>query len=312
MSSETRRLSVSSDSTATSHSHIASSFVARGRRVKDAFVYSSAYLAVITMIEVALASVALSVSLSPAVLIGGLVTFAIYAHDRIADADTDAVSNPDQAAFVRRHQNVLYNLASAAYGLAVAISILGGPFALATTLMPGIFGLLYSTGVLGDLGTPVKRLKDVFLVNSVVVSLAWAVLLTFLPLAFADAALTPVVGVVFAYFFLATFVNVEIPNVRDIESDAAIGVSTLPVVLGVPRTRQVLYGVNLAMGALVAYAASVDYFSVGIAVALLVSLVYATGVTGFLGRTADDSQLTAFVEFKSIVAAAVLAVVVVL
>ncbi|WP_229774047.1 UbiA family prenyltransferase [Halocalculus aciditolerans] len=292
-----------------SESSIATTLFATGKRAKDAFVYSSAYLAVITMIEVALASVALSVPFTPAVAVGGLVTFAIYAHDRVADADTDAVSNPDQAAFVRRHQNVLYNLASAAYGLAVAVSILGGPLALATTLMPGVFALLYSTDVLGGLGTPVKRLKDVLLVNTVVVSLAWAVLLTFLPLAFADAAFSPAVAVVFAYFFLATFVNVEIPNVRDIEGDIAIGVRTLPTVLGVSRTRKLLYAVNLVMAGLVAFALVSGFFVTGIVAAFLVSLAYTIGVTAFLGRTTDDGRLTAYAEFKSIVAAAALVVV---
>jgi len=38
----------------------------------------------------------------------GLITFAVYANDRIADADADARDKPGQVAFVRRHEDALY------------------------------------------------------------------------------------------------------------------------------------------------------------------------------------------------------------
>jgi len=82
---------------------------------------------------------------SPAAVVVGLVVFAVYTNDRLADVDTDVMSNPGQAAFVRRHRDVLYVLASIAYGLAVALSVLGGPIALAVALLPGVFWVCYAT-----------------------------------------------------------------------------------------------------------------------------------------------------------------------
>ncbi|RDI72196.1 UbiA family prenyltransferase [Halopelagius longus] len=293
---DTQSLSNDPDRAASMQSRLTEWARRRGESWWDALVYSSAYLALIAMAEVAVVMSLLSLPSNAAPVVVGLVTFAVYTSDRIADADTDAVSNPRQAAFVRRHRDELYVLASLAYGLAVALSVLGGPVALAITLLPGAFWVLYASDWVPESGLPFHRLKEVLLVNSAVVAFAWAATLTFLPLAFADAAFTPTAAVVFAYFFLATFVNAEIPNVRDVEGDAAIGVSTLPVVFGVRRTRQALYGVNLAVVALAGYAAFSGYVSVAAALALLVGAGYSCAVTSLLGRTEREGALVLAAE----------------
>ncbi|NIB99275.1 hypothetical protein [Halobacterium sp. R2-5] len=115
--------------------------LAGAKRLWNTLVYSSAYLSVITVVEVGIAMAVLSLPLSPAPLVVGLVTFAVYANDRIADVDDDAVDKLAQAAFVRRHRDALYVAAAAAYGTALAVSMLGGPLA----LLPGGFWVLYAT-----------------------------------------------------------------------------------------------------------------------------------------------------------------------
>lgn len=260
-----------------------------GERAGNALVYSSAYLAVIAMAEVAIAMVLLSLPPNPAPVVVGLVTFAVYTNDRVADVDTDAVSDPDRSAFVRRHRDTLYVLASVAYGLAVAISVLGGPVALAVTLLPGVFWVAYAADWIPSVTPHFRRLKQVLVVNSLVVALAWATTLTALPVAFTDAAVTPATAVVFAYFLLRSFVDTEIPNVGDIEADRAIGVATLPVAFGVPATRRTLYGVDLLTVGLVAAAVSAGVLQVGFAVALGVGLAYSLVVTGLLGRVDNDA-----------------------
>ena len=264
-----------------------------GERAGNALVYSSAYLAGIAMAEVAIAMVVLSLPPNPAPVVVGLVTFAVYTNDRVADVDTDAVSDPDRAAFVRRHRDALYLLASVAYGLAVAISVLGGPVALAVTLLPGVFWVAYAADWVPGVAPKLRRLKEVLVVNSLVVSLAWATTLTALPVAFTDAAVTPATAVVFAYFLLRSFVDTEIPNVRDVEADRAIDVATLPVAFGVPATRRALYGVDLLTVGVVVAAVSVGVLQAGIAAALGVGLAYSVIVTGLLGRVDNDALAVA-------------------
>lgn len=260
----------------------------QGERAGDVLVYSSAYLAVIAMVEVSLAMVLLSLPPNPAPVVVALVTFAVYANDRVADADTDAVSDPERSAFVRRHGNVLSTLASVSYGLAVALSVLGGPVAFAVTLLPGLFWVAYAADWVPAVCARVGRLKDVLVVNSAVVALAWATTLTVLPVAFTGATATPATAAVFGYFLLRSFVDTEIPNVGDVAADRAIGVDTLPVVFGVPATRRALYGVDLCTAALVGYAAYAGHLPALSVAALGVGLAYSVGVTGLLGRVDND------------------------
>ena len=276
-------------------------FRSRTGPVWNALVYSSVYLSLIAMLEVIIVSVLLSLPLTPAPLVVGLVVFAVYTNDRLADADTDAISNPEQAAFVSRYRGPLYVLASMAYGLAVALSVLGGPVALAITLLPGAIWVCYATDWIPGTGVDVRRLKDVFLVNTTVVALAWAVTLTFLPLAFADGNATMAAAIVFAYFFLRVFTNTEIPNVRDVEGDRAIGVSTIPVVFGVDRTRQILAGIDLCTAVLVGLAVTAGHLSPTVGLALLVGIGYSLVVTSRLGRTENEQLLSKAAECEYLV-----------
>jgi len=284
---------------------VAERLTAYGGRAGDAIVYSSAHLAVVATVEVAVVMLLLSLPASPAPLVVGLATFAVYAHDRVADADTDAASDPERSAFVRRHGSALYVAGSAAYGLAVALSALGGPAAVAVTLLPGAVWIAYARDAVAGFGARVRRLKEVAVVNSAVVALAWATTLTALPVAFADVAVTPATAVVFGYLLLRSFVDAEIPNVDDVAADRADGVTTLPVALGVPATRRALYGVDLLTAGFVAWAVAASHLSVGVAAALGVGVCYSVCVVALLGR-ADADLVSLASEGEYLVVAAAL------
>jgi 4-hydroxybenzoate polyprenyltransferase len=302
-------MSAYADDNGSTHSKLLTTLLAEGRRVKDALVYSSAYLVLIAMVEVATVMFALSLPLSPAPVVVGLVTFAVYAGDRVTDVDTDELSTPDQSRFVRRNRTALSVLSAAAYGLAIALAVLGGPLALAITLLPGVFWVLYATDWVPAVGARFKRLKDVLVVNSAVVAGAWAVALVFLPLSYADAAFTPAAAVVFVYFFLDTFVNTEIPNVGDREADAAIGVSTLPVVFGVRRTRHICYALDVFLLAFLAVAYLEGILPVALAAGVLAGLGYALVLAWFVGRTERYGRLSIAGEAKHLFVVAVAAAV---
>ncbi|EMA02418.1 4-hydroxybenzoate polyprenyltransferase [Haloferax mediterranei ATCC 33500] len=264
----------------------------------------------IAVVQVMLVTRALSLDVTLAPVVVGLVTFAVYLGDRIADADTDAETTPDRAAFIQRHERTLNHVVSLSYGVAVALSVLGGPLALVLTLLPGVFWVLYASDWLPSLTAQFRRLKDVLLVNSLVVAFVWAVTLTALPLTFAGAPVTPAAVVVFAYYLLGIFVNVEIPNVRDTAGDRAIGVETLPVVLGVTRTRRVLYGIDIVTALMLVGAALWGLLAPLFVAALLVGLAFSVCVTSLVGRTAHGDALTLAAESEYVVVAAVLALVI--
>jgi|AntRauTorcE11897_2_1112592.scaffolds.fasta_scaffold00007_7 4-hydroxybenzoate polyprenyltransferase len=289
-------------------------------RLLGAFAWGSPFIALVAAVETLIATVLLGVQLTAAPLVVALVTFAVYTVDHVADADADAASTPHRALLARRYGDQLMIAATLAYGTAVALAVTGGPLALAVTLLPGAFWIVYASDWLPDLGhavstalsgvvprgrlTPgaaagatdgghryVPRLKDVLVVNSVVVAAGWATALTFLPVAFAGATVGAVVPVVFAYFLLRSFVDAELPNVRDVEADAAVGVKTLPVVFGVDRTRWALYAVDLIAAIVVTAAAAAGLLAWPLVGALGVGLAASVCITSLAGRIGDASIL---------------------
>ncbi|EMA68978.1 hypothetical protein C461_05087 [Halorubrum aidingense JCM 13560] len=308
-----------------------------------AFASGSPFVATVAAVETLIATVLLGVPLTPAPAVVALVTFAVYTVDHVADADADARSTPERATLARRYADQLMIAATLAYGLALALAVLGGPLALAVTLLPGAFWVLYASDWLPNVGRlatdsvsglvssgtvegvrrRIPRLKDVLVLNSAVVALGWAVAVTALPLAFAgagagtvgglgaarDAAAggAPLVAVAFGYFFLRSFVDAELPNVRDVEADAAVGVATLPVVLGVVATRRVLYGVDVATAALLAVAVAGGLIAWPIAGALVAGIVLSLGITGLAGRIEKRSALGIAPDCSYLVVGALLA-----
>jgi 4-hydroxybenzoate polyprenyltransferase len=166
-----------------------------------------------------------------------LVSFAIYTANDLADIDEDTINCPDHSSFVADHPRLVAGLAVGTLALgALTALVYGGPVALVVALVPLFACLCYSLPV-----TPGRRrLKDVFALNTALVALAWAVTVTGVPLALAGQSVGPVAIAVCLFVFLRSFISVEVFNVRDVVGDAATGVDTLPVVLGVDRTRTVL------------------------------------------------------------------------
>ncbi len=273
-----------------------------------ALIYSAAYLVVVGMALSLTVTVSLSLPVSPAPLVVGLVTFGVYAGDRITDVDADELSNPDQAAFIRRHQSVLSVLSASAYGAAVALSVTGGPLALGITLLPGCFWILYATEWLPTISARLQRLKNILVLNSALVAGAWAIAVVFLPLAFADQPITAPVVVLFVFVFIDVFINTEIPNVPDREADAAVGVSTLPVVFGIARTRQILYVLEMALSVGILVVLAIGILPGAVAVAMLWAVGFTIATTMFVGRTEYYRRLTIAGELKQVGVVALVAV----
>lgn len=268
-----------------------------GERAGNALVDSSTYLAFISMVEVAIAMVVLALPPSPAPIVIALLTFAVYTNDHLSDDPGES----RRTAFVDRYRGELYTLAALSYGIAITLAALGGPATLLITLFPGVVWILYASGRVPGVGLQIRRLKETFLVNSSLVALAWAVSLTFLPLTFADGVVSGSVALVLVYFFLRSFVDTEIPNVRDESVDRAVGVSTLPVVVGVGWTRRVLYGIDGVTAAIVGYAAFAGLLPDAVALALLVGVGYSLCVVTLVGRSDNDELLALAAEFEYVV-----------
>lgn len=266
------------------------------RRTWRVLVDSGAYLGIIAMAKVLIVQYVLSLPLSPAAVVGGLVAFAIYANDRLSDMNTDVASNPRRATFVYRHRDVLYVLATIAYGVGTAIAALGGPLAFGMALFPGVAWLLYGVEWVPFPRFPFRRVKELLVLNSVLVATAWSLSVVVVPLAFADRALSPTALVLILYFGLGTFVNTEIANAADVESDRRTGTRTLPIALGVRRTCYVLYGITLLVGVVLGLATLAGYLSFTMAGVLSIGPLALLAVIFRLDSVDADDRLVIAAE----------------
>lgn len=268
-----------------------------GETIGTALVESSVYLTAIAMTEVAIIMVLLGIPANPAPVLVALVTFAVYTSDHLAD---DPMKSP-RAAFVSQHSGLFNVMAAFAYGFAVAIAAFGGPLVLFITLLPGAFWIIYASGEVPLLGIKIRRLKRTLLLNTAMVALAWALSLTMIPVAFANRSISTGVAAVFGYFFLRSLVDTIIPNIRDLEADRKAGVSTIPVQIGIQRTRYVLYGLDMATAGLIGFAMANGILPTLESLALLVGVAYSLLISTLLGRGMDADLLAVASEFEYIV-----------
>ena len=166
-----------------------------------------------------------------------LVVYSVYSLNRLTDQEEDAVNAPERSVFVKGNERFLLAVAIASYILALALGWIENPFAALILIFPLITGIAYSKNIFSVVGIP--RLKDIFLVKSLAVASSWAVCAAFLPVLYLSGDFIKL-GFIFPFFFIKMFINTVLFDVRDVKGDTLNGVKTIPVVIGIKRTRQVL------------------------------------------------------------------------
>lgn len=303
MSSETSEQPIRSGGSTTANRSEVRPFIGLLYRIKQACLFTQLDIVGMGIAGSLVTMVVLSLSPNPAPIVVGLVAYAVYVGDRISDVKYDPDATSDRSAFFGRHRRILSITSAGAYGLALALSALGGPLALGITLVPGVTWILYAVDLSETMLAPVKRLKTVFVLNSVLVALAWATAMVFLPLAFAGATVTPIVVILMVYFFVDIFVNTEIPNVRDIDDDTRNNVSTFPTIVGVTRTRHLLYAIN-SLSILVVVGAAIGGFLPALfASILLAGRAIAVLLNSRVGRSEDYRRLELLGEMNYLLVA---------
>lgn len=214
------------------------------RALVDNFLYTSLYLCIAAVSMVYLSSVLQDIPLSlPACLIMFLVTFSVYNLNRKTDEEEDAINHSRRYAFTKKYAKILMDLSIATYIVAFLIAGIFGIVAVIITVIPLINGVLYSIPFLPQ-EFRYRRLKDIPFVKNVIVGLAWALPVALLPVACTGCPFWEMtIGVGFL-FFLLSFIDSTVFDIRDVKGDAETGVQTIPVILGIQRTRILLSVMN--------------------------------------------------------------------
>jgi 4-hydroxybenzoate polyprenyltransferase len=201
-----------------------------------------------------------------------LVCFSVYNLNRKTDEAEDAINREDRYSFTKKYEKPLYLSAVIGSGLSLLLASLYGLSTFLLILTPFITGILYSIPFLPP-NSGYRRLKEIPLVKNVVVTIAWAVPLTFLPLAVAHAPVTTATGITLVFFLSWAFIASTLPDIRDKEGDEQAGIRTIPVVIGIERTLNLLTRINIILG-ICAVILSIVYHSPVITLLIIVSCIY--------------------------------------
>jgi 4-hydroxybenzoate polyprenyltransferase and related prenyltransferases len=164
------------------------------------------------------------------------VIFAVYCMNNLTDKNEDEVNSPEKASFVDNNKKTLTLAVGSSYIIAIILGLLDNIYAVFILLVPLFAGIVYSIQVSPRL----PRLKDIFAVKNIIIALSWAIATTFIPAINTPNISWAIIIPIFYFFFVKSFVNSVVCDIRDIEGDTASGIITIPVGIGKEKTKKIL------------------------------------------------------------------------
>ena len=169
------------------------------------------------------------------------VTMFVYSFNRLADRAEDAQNLPGRTSFVQRYGPAMLAFGGLLYLVAIVIAVVENVPGAPAMVLPLLVAVLYS----------LVGVKRVLVVKNLVVGLAWGCL----PLGVGVYyGVLWTVDILFLFVFVTVMITIAaaIFDIKDIEGDRTQGIRTLPIVLGVRRTRQFAVGATVLVSAVLA------------------------------------------------------------
>lgn len=170
------------------------------------------------------------------VLATSLITYSVYSLNRVTDIEEDSSNIPERVNFLQSKKNAIIFLSIFSYGVALVIGFLRDIKTLLIFLIPFMMGLIYSIKFSSF------RMKDLFAMKNITVSLSWSLPSSFLPYIFCPNFKLAIM--LFIFLFIKVFINTIVFDVRDIEGDRKVGAKTIPVIIGKKKTKFFLLMTN--------------------------------------------------------------------
>lgn len=165
------------------------------------------------------------------------ITLAVYSINKLTDVKEDSINLVDRAKFTNKNRHYLIVTIIISSFASLYISLLYSIFAISVIFFPFFIGLVYSIKIANF------RFKDIICIKSISVALAWAALGTFIPVIVHSFDIL-IISLIFFFIFVKLFINTVLFDIRDIEADLLNNVITIPVFLGINKTKKLLLILN--------------------------------------------------------------------
>ena len=271
-------------------SHIRDSLFSRVREYGEFLLYSSLFLgsAAAGMAYTSCFIQGISWT-SHIAMVMFLIVFSVYNLNRKTDEVEDALNHERRFRITKKFERHLFIAALGAYLTALTIAAFYGIVAFCVVMIPLISGIFYSVPILPK-WCGYRRLKEIPVMKNLVVSTSWALAFSLVPVYLGASAPGAASMVVFLFIFCWTFVASVLPDIRDRSGDSASGVATIPVLVGVARSRSILTIINISAGAIILTIGSsvIPMVATGV---IVISVVYSQFCIIFIDRTTKNDLL---------------------
>lgn len=191
-------------------------------------------------------------------LIVFLVYFSVYLINKKTDEKEDAVNRARTFEFHKKYIKILLGVAILSYGCALLLAISYNILVFLLSLLPLLILMFYSGPILPKI-FHTRRLKEIFLLKTSGIFI-WIPTLTFMPLAYTGSNEFGIALLVSIVPFVMLFIGSTVFDMRDLEGDKKNNIITIPVRLGITRTRYLLLGVTLLLGIYIFLLTYAGYF----------------------------------------------------
>lgn len=162
---------------------------------------------------------------------GGLIIYAVYTLDRILDSPEDSINKSELKGSNKKICFVFFLIT-----FIIGCYILNNAGLLFVAFLPFITGYLYSKGL--KIGNHTLKLKSGLGIKNIVVGITWGVFLASIAGIGCESYVT--MFLILIYYSSKLFINSAIYDFKDVKGDLIAGIKTLPVILGIEKTRYML------------------------------------------------------------------------
>jgi (E)-4-hydroxy-3-methyl-but-2-enyl pyrophosphate reductase len=186
----------------------------------------------------------------PYILLSILYVQSMHILNHLTGGKADEYNEPDRASFYRKNMHLLTLLAifSGTGGLAIAFMMDAGPFSI--VLAMSVMGLSYNLKLLPEnfIGVSFRRMKDIPGSKTILIALAWAILVAIIPPLATFGTIYWSNWLIFFWAAGLVFVRTSFFDILDMQGDRLVGKETIALLLGEKRSLRLL---NIILGILI-------------------------------------------------------------
>ncbi len=176
-----------------------------------------------------------------------LMATCVYQLNRLSDLEEDQLNFPEDAESATKNRKTILFISIGSFLGTLLLGLIYSNAA-GVVMISGLLllGYLYSFPTIGS--NPRLRIKDIFIGKNLAPAIGWAVTVCLYPVVNADRNLDFEVLSCFAAILVGSFLLEIICDVRDYVGDRQGGIKSIPVRLGLSRTKLVINVLNTVSG----------------------------------------------------------------